>query len=60
MDLSGVELHLCKFSSLSPVTIHWLCTRVCVFVRNYPVLSQCVVAGGLLYERPVVLQTGLT
>lgn len=27
---------------------------------NYPVLSQCVVAGGQLYKRPVVLQTGLT
>lgn len=33
-----------------------VCERVCV----YPVLSQCVVAGGLLYEGPVVLQTGLT
>lgn len=27
---------------------------------SYPVLSQSVVARGLLYKRPVVLQTGLT
>lgn len=26
----------------------------------YPVFSQRIVAGGLLYEGPVVLQTGLT
>lgn len=32
----------------------------CVCVCLYPVLSQRIVAGGLLYESPVVLQAGLT
>lgn len=34
--------------------------RVCLCACVYPVLSQGVVAGCLLYEGPVVLQTGLT
>ncbi len=44
---------------MSVVVFVWACVCMCVCVCKYPVFSQCVVAGGLLYEGPVVLQTGL-
>ncbi len=66
------ECSLCQYTHVSwhlpPYILYiWVllclfghvCACVCVCVCKYPVFSQCVVAGGLLYEGPVVLQTGL-